>query len=108
MGNFLTSCKSVSFSRRTLLHGVCAVFEEGGGNGFLWLTDTLSLLMQALFIAHGNSDSGTEGTALQMPFFFRLSSVQGLFLYTLTFNIPNMLRVTLVQTWPMRRSQPPA
>ena len=73
----------------TLLHGVCAVFEEGAGNGFLWLTDTLSLLMQALFIAHGNSDRGTEGTALQLPF-FRLSSVRGLFLCTLTFNMPNM------------------
>jgi len=42
--NFLTSCKPVSFSRRTLHHGVSKQVTLEGSDDVVWLTDTTSFL----------------------------------------------------------------
>jgi hypothetical protein len=66
VGNFLTSVASPEGLCSMEL--VCAVSEEGAENDFFWLTDT-SLLIHALFIAHGNSDSGTvKALHSKLPF----------------------------------------
>jgi hypothetical protein len=78
----------VSFSTRTLLHEVkmcCAVLEESAGKGFLWPTDIYHFYYKLCSL--DIEIPIVEMKAVQPNYLFWLSSVEGLFLYTLTFKM---------------------